>query len=441
MVVDDTVQHVSNREEHLGYDDNTHPIVCQIGGNSPDLCGAATSLVLEHYEYDECNLNIDCPSERVSGKREFGAILMKKTELAKDILRKMQSNVTYTSNNSKADDKSPSAKVSVKCRIGVDEWDDLEFAASFIRALEPTCRRFYLHARKCVLDGLMNARQNRSIPPLNYPRVYDLCRMFPDCEFWINGGIRTLQDAKRIAHGTTKRGAVEGTTACCNRESLHRVPCQLCNAPYGSCIEPPTVAPANLRGCMMGRAAVDDPCLFHDVDRYFYGEASNPCKNRREVLVQYCDYLERLYPRRCCDSDERITYEYPPPPGIINERDYCCICADVYGPVAAGETGLDGKGTSDWSGVATLTTDKEDEVACLEKKTIRGKPKPRIASRIIGRCLKPVQGLFLGIPNSRVFRRVCDNLGQDATIRNCGPGYILRKAMMAVPSDILDKEF
>ena len=75
---------------------------------------------------------------------------------------------------------------------GVDDLDDLEYAAEFIRTLQSVCQRFYLHARKCVLDGLMNARQNRSVPPLNYPRVYELCRMFPDCNFWINGGDKNV---------------------------------------------------------------------------------------------------------------------------------------------------------------------------------------------------------------------------------------------------------
>ena len=74
MVVDDTIHHAHNLEEHLGYDPEQHPIVCQVGGNSPELCGGATAIALKQYGYDEVNLNIDCPSERVSGKREFGAV-------------------------------------------------------------------------------------------------------------------------------------------------------------------------------------------------------------------------------------------------------------------------------------------------------------------------------------------------------------------------------
>lgn len=439
MVVETTIHHAAaaaNLEEHLGYDDNAHPIICQIGGNSPELCSEATSAVLHEYGYDEINLNIDCPSERVtSGKREFGAILMKRGELAADIVRQMQISAADANGDGAgagaadggAESIHATSKVSVKCRIGVDEWDDLDFAANFIRTLRPVCRRFYLHARKCVLGGIMNARQNRSVPPLNYPRVYDLCRMFPDCEFWINGHIRTLRDAKLIAYGTscleTNDRHIDNE---CEQQQhhQHQVPCQLCNAANGSCTEPPLVAPSNLRGCMMGRAAIDDPCLFHDVDRFFYGESTNPCNNRRDVLEKYCQYLEKTYPRRCCDSDERTTYEYPPP-DVELEREYCGICAKIYCP---DEVVID---------ESSVTYDNEKKAKASVKQI-----KPKIASRIIARSLKPVQGIFQGVPNSREFRRACDDLGRrDSSCRNCGPGFILRKAMQKVPTCILDQPF
>lgn len=394
MVVDDTVKYAPNLDDHLGYDEEQHPIICQIGGNSPEVCGFATSIILEQYGHDEVNLNIDCPSQRVSGKREFGAILMKKAGLTVDIVREMQSNATSQ------------RQVSVKCRIGVDDLDDLEFAAGFIRTLQPVCNRFYLHARKCVLDGLMNARQNRSVPPLNYPRVYQLCRMFPDCEFIINGGIRTLKEAKLIAYGRSNNDGSNNDEHDLHYDSQHNVPCKLCSMPNGSCIEPPTLAPDNLRGCMMGRAAMDDPCLFHDVDRYFYGEKTNPCRNRRQVLEQYCDYLEQRYPRRCCMEDES----------------YCNICECIEGETP----------TLDW---VTSTSNMEDSGHNKMKKLCK------IPAPIIGICLKPVQGVFHGIPSSRAFRRVCDKLCQNAAIRNCGPAFILRVAIQSVPPDILDQEF
>lgn len=186
MVVDDTIAHSKQLHDILEPDRNLqNRQVCQIGGNCPELCGNATQVVELIYGYDEVNLNIDCPSDRVSGEREFGAALMKNVETAYSVLESMQRNVEPVKGRGT---KTP---VSIKCRIGVDDWDDFDFIASFIERLRPVCRRFYLHARKCVLNGLFSARQNRSVPPINYPRVYALCRKFPDVDFWINGGIRS----------------------------------------------------------------------------------------------------------------------------------------------------------------------------------------------------------------------------------------------------------
>lgn len=434
MVVDETVAHSPNLDEHLAYDESQHPIVCQIGGNSPELCGEATSIVLERYGYDEINLNIDCPSERVSGKREFGACIMQKAELAKQIIAEMQANAP-----------SSASRVSVKCRIGVDEWDDLEFAADFIRTLQPVCNRFYLHARKCVLGGLMNARQNRSVPPLNYPRVYALCDMFPDCQFWINGGIRTLEEAKLIAHGwkfgcgsITSDDDESGAQYHKEEQNCHQVPCAICNLPYGSCTQPPVIAPINLKGCMMGRAAMDDPCLFHNADKYFFDGASNPCTTRREVLAKYCLWLEKTYPRRCCDSDERTTFEYPAPK-VTHEQDYCTICSEIYGPEQINsESSPAGTDENDVANVGSKDG-TDEKVAKSQKK--KDKSRPKISSKIIARSLKPVQGMFAGIPDTREFRRRCDTLGQNDAMRNCGPGFLLRMAMHSVNDDVLDRPF
>lgn len=186
MVVDDAVAHSETLDDILEPDrDLPNRQVCQIGGNSPELCGNATRVAELIYGYDEVNLNIDCPSDRVSGEREFGAALMKKVETAFIVLESMQRNTSSSEGEGK---KTP---VSIKCRIGVDDFDNLDFISGFIERLRPVCQRFYLHARKCVLNGLYSARQNRSVPPINYPRVYALCRKFPDVDFWINGGIRS----------------------------------------------------------------------------------------------------------------------------------------------------------------------------------------------------------------------------------------------------------
>jgi tRNA-dihydrouridine synthase A len=433
----------------------TNRVICQIGGNSPQLCGEATQVVANH-GYDEINLNIDCPSDRVCGKCEFGAILMKQIDTAYAVVEAMFQNSRTVPQELKDDGtlRTRSIPVSIKCRVGVDDFDNLDYLVAFIERLQPVCRRFILHARKCVLDGIMNARQNRSVPPLNYPRVYELCNLFPNCDFWINGGIRTLKQARAICI-TGGRYEDDG---CDQGESLvaeddivvpteednendeyrvnnplmneqrtswkHAVPCSLCNTSYGSCIAPPLVVPPNLRGCMLGRAAMDNPCVFWDVDRYFYGLGSNPCHTRRQVLEQYCQYLEGLYPRRCCDTDERITFKIPVP--LIEKScqtgdDYCAICRAMY------------QGNNREPYRSLMSSNHQNRKGDLGP--------TKMSSRLVGRSLKPVRGMFFGQRKAKTFIRSCDQLAQDLAVRNCGPGFILRVAMLAVGDDILDQEF
>lgn len=400
MVVDSTIAHSAKLEDVLEGDMDVPNIqVCQIGGNSPEMCGESTRIVVEDYGYHEVNLNIDCPSDRVSLEREFGAILMKKAETAYQVVEAMQKHAP------------PGIPVSVKCRVGVDDWDSLEFITEFVEYLRPVCKNFYLHARKCVLNGLMNAKQNRSIPPLNFPRVYEICRLFPDCNFWINGGIRTLDHAKAICFGTTSE---------LPQDECHQVPCRVCQYDNGSCTAPPSpLPPSNLRGCMMGRAAMDNPSIFADADRYFYGLEKNPCRNRRQVFEEYCRYLEELYPRRCCDDDPRITHHLPVPDIRPADGQYCSICSPIYLKDATGDV----PPTYDpWT-------------------TSRHQP-PRMASRLIGRSLIPIRGMFFGLPKSKQFNHRLDVLAQDVSVRDCGPAYIIRQALVdIIPSYLLDQEF
>ena len=185
MVVDETLVYTDNVDEHLGFDSRMHPIICQIGGWNPEYAAKATKLVQE-YNYDEINLNVDCPSDRVSGKRLFGAALMKQQQTCIDMVKAMHDNAT-------------TIPISIKCRIGIDDLQDGIFLVDFIESLTPYCQTFYIHARTCWLNGLSPA-QNRIVPPLNYPRVYALCRQFPNCNFVLNGGIAGLQQAQRLAH-------------------------------------------------------------------------------------------------------------------------------------------------------------------------------------------------------------------------------------------------
>jgi len=405
MIVDETIAHSERLDDILEPDRNLHnKQICQIGGNSPELCGKATQVVELIYGYDEINLNIDCPSARVS-QGQFGAVLMKHIEKAYSVLESMQIS---------SKKKTP---ISIKCRIGVDDWDNLAFISNFIERLMPVCKRFYLHARKCVLDGLLNARQNRSIPPINYPRVYALCRRFPNVDFWINGGIKNLIQAKRISYGSRKPE---------HFQDYHlQLPCSQCQLPYGSCVVPPfEIVPSNLRGCMMGRVAIENPSIFWDVDRYFYGLERNPCQNRREVLEKYASYLENLYPRRCCDLDEEITYGIPVPK-IKQLCSFCFICRDAY------EIDQQNYNVED---------DQTGKINCIMME-IQQSNKIKISSRIIGRSLKPIRGLFYGIPKGKELLHACDKVAGDKSIRNCGPGYLLRRVMRHVSAEILDRDF
>jgi tRNA-dihydrouridine synthase A len=155
-----------------------HPIVCQIGTNNPTQAAFATRVV-NACGYDRIDLNSECPSDRVSG-REFGAALMKDKDTAIDVIRSM----VHTSESFEDEMTLP---VSIKTRIGVDDFDSFEHLVEFVECLiDAGCKRFVIHARKVYTQGLSPA-QNRTVPPLNYPFVYQLIERFPQCDFWLNG--------------------------------------------------------------------------------------------------------------------------------------------------------------------------------------------------------------------------------------------------------------
>lgn len=164
------------RTHLLAYNPEEHPVALQLGGADPvELAQAA------HYGeeagYDEINLNVGCPSDRVQSGR-FGACLMRAPDLVSDCVRAMREAVEVP--------------VTVKCRIGVDEQDDdADLFAFAARMVDAGVRVLVVHARKAWLQGL-SPKQNREVPPLNYPRVYRLKREFPDLRVIINGGIGGL---------------------------------------------------------------------------------------------------------------------------------------------------------------------------------------------------------------------------------------------------------
>lgn len=246
MWVDNTLLHAERVDGFLDHGPNEHPIVCQLGGSSPASLAAAAHIVAA-WGYDEVNLNCGCPSDRVAGKGEFGASLMRKPELVRDCCREISEAVRLP--------------VTVKCRLGVDDDDSPEFTARFVRTVaEAGVRHFIIHARKCILKGL-TPDQNRKIPPLMYDRVHRLCREFPQLHFTLNGGITSLEEVRELLDG----------------------------------------APPNLVGAMVGRAALNNPSMLGDADRYIYGCAGNPpsAESRYTVLNAYAEYLDQEYPPGC----------------------------------------------------------------------------------------------------------------------------------------------
>ena len=214
----------------LKFNECEHPLAIQLGGNDPiKLSEAAT--ISESYGYDEINLNIGCPSNKVQSGN-FGAILMNKPNLVAKCVKAIKNKVNIP--------------VSVKCRIGVDDMDEEKDLNTFIKKVSDSgCKIFIVHARKAWLKGL-SPRKNRNIPPLNYKRVYKLKDEFPHLEIIINGGLENIEDSKN--HLT------------------------------------------KVDGVMMGRKAYENPFQLTKVDHLFYGMPFLS-KTRKEVLLRMIPYI------------------------------------------------------------------------------------------------------------------------------------------------------
>ncbi len=169
-----------DREYLLGTNDVDHPVVLQIGGSDPAEMAEA-AFIGQSWGYDEVNINVGCPSDRVQSGR-FGACLMAEPQTVADCVRAMQNAV--------------SIPVSVKCRLGIDRDDSYEALEQFVRQVaDAGCSVFIVHARKAWLDGL-SPKENRTIPPLRYPYVYRLKEALPELHITINGGIETWDDVQ-----------------------------------------------------------------------------------------------------------------------------------------------------------------------------------------------------------------------------------------------------
>ncbi len=194
MVTTGAVIH-GDRERLIGFDPAEHPVALQLGGSDAEALADSTRIA-DECGYDEINLNVGCPSDRVQ-KGRFGACLMREPELVRDVLAAMRS-VTDRA-------------VTVKTRIGVDELDDEAFFQTFVdTVLESGVETIIVHARKAWLSGL-SPKQNREVPPLDHARVYRLKQRHPDVQVVINGGITEPDQA--IAHLTHVDGVMLGRAA------------------------------------------------------------------------------------------------------------------------------------------------------------------------------------------------------------------------------------
>jgi tRNA-dihydrouridine synthase A len=172
---------IYGKGDYLGFNNEEHPVALQLGGSDPDAM-AECAMRAESLGYDEVNINVGCPSDRVKNGR-FGACLMAEPETVASCVAAMQAQV--------------SIPVTVKCRIGIDDMDEYEDLSKFVESVSSAgCDTFIIHARKAWLQGL-SPKQNREVPPLCYPRVYLLKEQFPHLTLTINGGIKNFEQAEQ----------------------------------------------------------------------------------------------------------------------------------------------------------------------------------------------------------------------------------------------------
>ena len=163
----------------LDFSNEEHPVALQLGGSDPSQLSEAASIGEDH-GYDEINLNVGCPSDRVQSG-EFGAILMKNPKLVAKCCEAIKINTAVD--------------VTVKCRIGVDDQDPNQILPEFLKYLSDAgVTRVIIHARKAILRGL-SPKENRDVPPLNYPLVFKMKELFPNLHISLNGGIKSLKVA------------------------------------------------------------------------------------------------------------------------------------------------------------------------------------------------------------------------------------------------------
>ena len=216
---------------HLQMDAFEHPVALQLGGSNPQDLATAAKMAAQ-YSYAEINLNCGCPSDRVQNGM-FGAVMMKDAQITANCVAAMRDAVDVP--------------VTVKHRIGVDDYDSYEFLRDFVGTVAQSgCEVFLVHARKAWLKGL-SPKQNREIPELNYASVYQLKKDFPQLDIIINGGVTTIEQS--LAHLQ------------------------------------------HLDGVMVGREAYSNPYLLATVDQAIYG-STDPIKTREAIADEFLHYVD-----------------------------------------------------------------------------------------------------------------------------------------------------
>ena len=222
--------HHGDHVQLLEFDVSEHPVALQVGGSDPGLMAEAARRGAE-FGYDEININVGCPSDRVQSG-QFGACLMARPEVVADCLRAMRSEVD--------------TPVTVKTRIGIDDEDSYEFLRRFVDIQRDAgCRKFIVHARVAILEGL-SPKENRTVPPLRYERVFQLKQDLPELEIILNGGIASVEQVAEVLE--------------------------------------------HVDGVMIGRQAYHDPYLLAKLERRFNPGWSPP--DRHSVVMQMIPYIQ-----------------------------------------------------------------------------------------------------------------------------------------------------
>ena len=224
--------HHGDSDRFLRFNDEEHPLALQLGGSDPDWMASATATA-NKYAYDEININVGCPSDKVQSG-QFGACLMARPDVVAECYRAML--------------RETDIPITVKTRIGIDDKDSYEFLQDFVASLVAAgCRKFVVHARIAILDGL-SPKENRTVPPLNYERVYRLKRDFPELEIAINGGLADREQVDEVLQYTD--------------------------------------------GAMIGRQAYHQPYFLAELEQHFNPQTALP--DRREIVEKMLPYVESV---------------------------------------------------------------------------------------------------------------------------------------------------